>query len=114
MKTDDYKCGHMTAIGCKRMDAAKNYILKMIQEGSDEEPCTKECCIACDDIFCPVYCGRAHWDEASRLLTEEQEIEILAGLRCRECYKELNNGYVEVRKNGAVKFYCNDCYEKIK
>lgn len=112
---EEFKCGNLTAWGCDRMSAVKE-LMALNNEGI----CTNICCNNCDKFHtCAYKCNQAdstNMDRAKNYISEELRMEMLLGIKCYNCKREINqHGYkINIINDDADCIWlCDECWKKV-
>ena len=112
---EEFKCGNLTSFGCDRMSAVKE-LMALNNEGI----CTNICCNNCDKFHtCAYKCNQAdstNMDRAKNYISEELRMEMLLGIKCYNCKKEINQHGHKINiitDDTDCIWLCDKCYKKI-
>ena len=109
---EEFKCGNLTYLGCKRMDAVKE-LMPLNNDGI----CTNICCNSCKEV-CSYRCNQADLSNAERAKnyeSEELRQEKLLGIKCYNCAKEINQEGHKMNICSAEAdsvWLCDECFHK--
>lgn len=112
---EEFTCGNLTYLGCKRMDIAKE-LMALNNDGI----CANICCNNCDKFTnCAYKCQQANKSNQYRLnnfISEELQQELLLGIKCYNCQKEINQqGHmlnILSEETDSV-WLCDECYNYV-
>ena len=112
---EEFKCGNLTAWGCDIMSAVKE-LMALNNEGI----CTNICCNNCDKFHtCASKCNQAdstNMDRAKNYISEELRMEMLLGIKCYNCKKEINQHGHKINiitDDTDCIWLCNECWKKV-
>ena len=112
---EEFKCGNLTPFGCERMDAVKE-LMALNNEGI----CTNICCNKCDKLStCAYKCHQAdstNMDRAKNHIGEELHMEMLLGIKCYNCKKEINQHGHKINiitDDTDCIWLCDECWKKV-
>lgn len=112
---EEFKCGNLTSFGCDRMSAVKE-LMALNNEGI----CTNICCNNCDKFHtCAYKCNQAdstNMDRAKNHIGEELHQEMLLGIKCYNCKKEINQHGHKINiitDDTDCIWLCDECWKKV-